>query len=51
MVYNVILMSGSKEMCGLRKPLEAAVGLMSRANKRYMSSTVKSKKCDGSCFI
>ena len=31
-VYKVILMNGSKEICGLRKPLEAAVGLTSRAN-------------------
>ena len=30
-------------MCGLRKPLEAAVGLTSRANMRYVSSKVRSK--------
>ena len=39
-----------KKNCGLRKPLEAAVGLTSRANKRYVSSKVTSK-CDVICFI
>ena len=49
-VYNVILMNGLKEICGLRKPLEVAVGLTSRANMRNVSSKVTSK-CDAICFI
>ena len=32
LAYNVILMTGYKEICGFRKLLEAAVGLTSRAN-------------------
>ena len=42
MVYNIILMNGYKEICDLRKPLVATVGLKSRANKRYVSSNVTS---------
>ena len=38
MVNNVILMNGSIEICGLRKRLEAAFGLKSRASKRYLSA-------------
>ena len=33
MVYTVILIYGPKEIYGLRKPLEAADGLTSRANQ------------------
>ena len=38
MVSNVILMNELEEICDLRQPLEAAVGLRSAANKRYESS-------------
>ena len=50
MVHNASLMNGKKEIRGLKKPLEAAVGLTSRANSRYLSSKVTSK-CDVSCFV
>ena len=50
MVYNVILMNEYEKECNLRKPLEAAGGLTSRANKCYASSKRKSK-CDVSCLI
>ena len=49
MVYNVILMNDYQEICDLRKPLEAAVGLTSRANKLYASLKVTSM-CDVSCL-
>ena len=50
MVYKVILINGYKEICGLTKQLEVAVGLTSRTNRRYVNSKVTSK-CDVSCFI
>ena len=31
-IYNVILITELKEICSLRKPLEAAVWLMTHAN-------------------
>ena len=43
-------MNGYKEIWGLKKPLEAAVGLTSCANSRNDSSKVTSK-CDVSCFV
>ena len=48
--YNVILIKRLKEICGVRKPLEAAVGLTSRANKRYVSPKVTSER-EVICFF
>ena len=50
MAYKIICNEWIKDICGLRKPLEAAVGLTSRANQRYVRMKMTSK-CDVRCFI